>query len=176
MSSPSEKSVQLQSYWRLLAIALDPDCPRPELYGLIFEAEKDRPLLVNGRIALFSDPQRARELLDRYAGELVADCVDIDKPFFWCDVAQALHYLSAGGFDERASVLDAVNALLDLVRATSTPLGDRRRAALYDIANHCTMSKDLTKYLEEEGDYSSAELVDAVLWCVGVVAVHSTIV
>jgi hypothetical protein len=92
------------------------------------------------------------------------------------DVAQALRYLSAGGFDERASVLDAVNSLLDLVRATSTPFGDQRRAALYDIANYCTMSKDLTKYFEVEGEHSSAELVDAVLWCVGVVAAHSTIV
>jgi hypothetical protein len=175
-TSTSEKGVELQSYWRLLAIGLDPDRPKPELHGLIFEAEKDTPLMVNGRIALFTDPQRARELLDRYAGAVIADHLDLEKPFFLCDVAQALRHLSGGGFDEQASVLSAVNVLLDLVRATNTSFGDRRRAALYDIANYCTFSKDLTKYLEEEGDYSKEELIDAVLWCVGVVAVNSTIV
>ncbi|MBC7973744.1 MAG: hypothetical protein H7138_02080 [Myxococcales bacterium] len=43
------------------------------------------------------------------------------------------------------------------------------------IADYCTFDKNLTKYLEEEGDYSSRELVDAVLWCVGAVVVKSKI-
>jgi hypothetical protein len=38
------------------------------------------------------------------------------------------------------------------------------------------MSKDLTKYLEEAGDHSSRELVDAVLRCVGAVVVKARIV
>ena len=93
--------------------------------------------------------------------------IDVAKPSFWCDVAQALHFLEAGGIDTTASVVNAVNVLLDLVRATGIEIEDRRRKALYSIADYCTISKDLTRYLEEVGDYSSVELVDAVLWCVG---------
>ena len=101
--------------------------------------------------------------------------MDIAKPSFWCDVAQALHFLSAGGIDTTASVVSAVNVLLDLVKASGAELDDRRRKALYAIADYCTTSKDLTKYLEEVGDYSSDELVDAVLWCVGAVVVMARI-
>lgn len=142
---------------------------------MIYEAETDVPLMVDGRIVFFRDSARAHDLIREYGGSLVADHIDVGKPFFWCDVAQALHFLSAGGFDEGAAVLGAVNALLDLVRATGIKMDDRRKKALYDIANYCTFSKDLTKYLEEEGDYSSRELVDAVLWCVGAVVVKSRI-
>ena len=66
-----------------------------------------------------------------------------------------------------------MNALLTLVAATGLKMVDSRRRALHDIANYCTTSKDLTKYLEEVGDHSSRELIDAVLWCVGAVTVKS---
>lgn len=164
-----------ETYWRLLAVGLDPDRSTPELYGLIYEGEADVPLMVDDRIVFFTDPSRAHDLIRDYGGALVADHLDIEKPFFWCDLAQALHFLSAGGIDEGASVLDAVNVLLDLVKATRIKMDERRRQALHSIADYCTFSKDLTKYLEEDGDYSSRELVDAVLWCVGSVVTKARI-
>ena len=173
ISNPRDPGAE--TYWRLLAIGLDPDRSTPELYGLIYEGEVDVPLMVDDRIVFFTDPGRAHDLIRNHAGPLVADHFDIEKPFFWCDVAQALHFLSVGGFDEGACVLGAVNVLLDLVNATQVKMDDRRRLALHSIANYCTFNKDLTKYLEEEGDYSSRELVDAVLWCVGAVVVKARI-
>jgi len=164
-----------ETYWRLLAVALDPDRSTPELYGLIYEGETDVPLMVDDRIVFFTNPGRAHDLIREHGAALVADHLDIAKPFFWCDVAQALHFLSVGGFDEGASVLGTVNVLLDLVKATRIKVDDRRRRALHAIADYCTFSKDLTKYLEEDGDYSSRELVDAVLWCVGAVVVKARI-
>jgi|SRR5215216_1754277 len=178
---PSENPTNMrdpsrETYWRLLAIATDPDRSSPELYGLIHEGETDVPLMVDGRIALFADPARAPELLQLYGAPLVADKVDIEKPFFWCDVAEALHLLSVGGIDAQASVLNAVNVLLTLVAASGIKLIDDRRRALHAIADYCTTSKDLTKYLEEDGEHSSRKLIDAVLWCVGAVAVKTRIV
>jgi hypothetical protein len=163
-----------ETYWRLLAIGLDPDRRDPQLYGLIFEGETDVPLMIDGRIALFADPKRAATLVQQYGAP--ADKIDVERPFFWCDVAQALYLLSAGGVDHGTAVLDAVNTLLTLVAATGLKMVDSRRRALHDIANYCTTSKDLTKYLEEVGDHSSRELIDAVLWCVGAVTVKSRIV
>src|SRR6266568_2643533 len=96
-----------ETYWRLLAIGLDPDRSVPELYGLIHEGDADVPLMVDGRVVFFTDPARARELIQKHAAHVPADKIDVDKPFFWCDVAQALHYLSAGGFDTDSSVLRA---------------------------------------------------------------------
>jgi len=169
------RDLATETYWRLLAVGLDPDRSAPELYGLIYEGETDVPLMVDDRIVFFTDPGRAPDLIRDYGGSLVADHLDIEKPFLWCDVAQALHFLSAGGIDEGASVLEAINVLLDLIRATHVKMDERRRQALHSIANYCTFSKDLTKYLEEEGDHSSRELVDAVLWCVGAIAVKARI-
>ena len=42
-------------------------------------------------------------------------------------------------------------------------------------AHICSDMHASTKYLEEVGDYSSDELVDAVLWCVGAVVVMARI-
>ena len=168
-------SPSTEPYWRLLAVALDPD-HEPELYGLIHEGETDSPLMVDGRIVFFTDPARAPDLIRQHGAAQAAAKIDVEKPFFWCDVAGALHYLSAGGVDNTATVVDAVNVLLDLVKASGIKMEDSCRKALYDIADYCTMNKDLTKYLEEDGDHSSRELVDAVLWCVGAVVVKSRIV
>ena len=173
--TPAPREPAAETYWRLLAVALDPDRSTPELYGLIYEGETDVPLMVDGRIVFFQDPARSHDLIREYGGPLVADHIDVAKPFFWCDVAQALHLLSVGGFDDGAAVLGAVNALLDLVKATGIEMDDHRKKALYAIADYCTFNKNLTKYLEEEGDYSSHELVDAVLWCVGAIVVKSRI-
>ena len=68
-----------------------------------------------------------------------------------------------------------MNVLLDLVKACGTKMVDSRRRALHAIADYGTTSKDLTRYLEEVGDHSSRELVDAVLWCVGAVVVKARI-
>ena len=174
-TSHTPRDPATETYWRLLAIGIDPDKPKPDLYGLIFEAEHDVPLMVEDRIVFFTDPARAGELIDQYGAPLIADKRDIERPFFWCDVAQALYFLSAGGIDTDASVLGAVNVLLDLVKATGAPMIDSRRAVLHAIADYCTMSKDITKYLEEEGDYSSRELIDAVIWCVGAVVMKARI-
>jgi hypothetical protein len=175
ISSNPPRDPATETYWRLLAVGLDPDKTEPDLYGLIYEGETDVPLMADGRIVFFTDPKRAQELIQQYGAPLVADKIDVAKPFFWCDVAQALYFLSAGGTDTDASVLRAVNVLLDLVKASGAKLADRRRCALYAIADYCTFNKDITKYLEEEGDYSSRELVDAVLWCVGAVVMKARI-
>jgi hypothetical protein len=175
LSSKSNRDPATVTYWRLLALGLDPDKTEPDLYGLIYEGETDVPLMVNGRIVFFTDPARALELIRQYGAALIADEIDVAKPFIWCDVAQALYFLSSGGMDTEDSVLEAVNVLLDLVKASGARLEERRKRALYAIADYCTFNKDLTKYLEEEGDYSSAELVDAVLWCVGAVTVKARI-
>ena len=104
--------------------------------------------MVDDRIVFFTDPARAPELIQKHGGAWVTDPIDVARPSFWCDVAQALHFLSAGGFDDGADVLSAVNVLLDLVRATGAKMDDRRKKALYAIADYCTFNKDLTKYLE----------------------------
>jgi hypothetical protein len=168
-------AVATEKIWRLLAISLDPDQADPAFYGLVLEGDIDEPLMHEGRVVLFREAARAADLLARYGSSMKADRAEISKPFFWCDVAQTLHLLQAGGLDEDACVLGAVNALLDLVRATGLKMPASAKAALHSIADYCTMNKDLTKYLEEEGDYSSDALVDAVLWCVGAVATKSTV-
>jgi hypothetical protein len=165
----------IEPCWRLLAIGLDPDKTVPDLYGAIHEGEPDVPLMVDGRIVFFTDPARAPELIRKHGAPWTADPMYVEKPSLWCDVAQALHHLSAGGIDTSASVVDAVNVLLDLVKACGAKMVDSRRRALHAIADYCTTSKDLTKYLEEVGDHSSRELVDAVLWCVGAVVVKAKI-
>ena len=165
----------MEPRWRLLAIGLDPSKTAPDLYGVIHEGETDVPLMVDERIVFFTNPGQAPELIRTYGGPWIHDAMEVATPTLWCDVAQTLHLLSAGGIDTSASVVDAVNVLLDLVKVSGAKLIDDRRRALHAIADYCTTNKDLTKYLEEVGDHSSRELVDAVLWCVGAVVMKARI-
>lgn len=161
--------------WRLLAISLDPDRSEPQLYGLILEGEVDQPLMLRDRVLFFRDAARAPAIIETYGLHLRADRAELGKPFFWCDIAQTLHLLQAGGLDGEACVLGAVNLLLDLVRAIGVEVPVEYKEALRSIADYCTTKKDLTLYLEEEGDYSSEALTNAVLWCVGATTVKATI-
>lgn len=165
----------IESCWRLLAIGLEPDKAVPDLYAAIHEGETDTPLMIDHRIVFFTDPARAPELIRTYGAPWVHDAMEVNEPTLWCDVAQALHHLSAGGIDTSASVVDAVNVLLDLVKASGAKMVESRHRALHAIADYCTTSKDLTKYFEEVGDHSSRELVDAVLWCVGAVMMKARV-
>lgn len=163
-------------YWRLIGFLLDPNRDEPQLYCLMREGQVDVPLMASGRIVLFAEMGRAAELLHRYGRVADGEVPDIERPFLFCDVAQTLHRLSMGGIDDESAILNTVNLLLDLVVATGVPFDERRRTALGSIADYCTTNRDVTRYLEEEGDYSSRELLDAVLWCVGVVASMSMVV
>lgn len=176
MNADMSKNPGHEKIWRLLAISLDPDSSAPQLYGLVLEGESDQPLMVAGRLLFFREASRAREVLRQHAAHLLGHREEVDEVFFWCDVAQTLYLLQSGGLDQDACVLGAVNALLDLVKATEISMPAEKQSALHSIADYCTTNKDLTKYLEEEGDYSSEALRDAVLWCVGAVAVKSTFV
>jgi hypothetical protein len=87
--------------WRLLAVGLDPDRSTPDFYGVMHEGERDVPLTADGRIVFFVDLARALALIQQHGGAWAADPADVAKPTLWCDVAQALHFLSAGGIDTK---------------------------------------------------------------------------
>src|SRR5262245_30652084 len=106
MSLETRVSHPRDAYWRRLAVALAPDRSITDLYGLIREGETDVPLMVNGRIVFFTDPARAPDLIRQYGSPWASDPAEVSKPTLWCDIAQALHHLSAGGIDISASIVD----------------------------------------------------------------------
>lgn len=169
-------NVGQEKIWRLLAIGIEPEVGEAQLYGLVLEGAEDWVLTRNGRILLFRDPARARSLIESDGAQWACDEIDVDQPFFWCDLGRAMQLLRAGGVDEQACVLDAVNALLDLVLATGIEMPAAHRAALRSIADYCTFEKDLAKYFDEAGDFPAEAIIEAVIWSVGAVVLKSTVV
>jgi hypothetical protein len=43
--------------------------------------------MIDERIVFFTDPGRAHDLIKDHGAPLVADHIDVARPFFWCDVA-----------------------------------------------------------------------------------------
>jgi len=164
-----------QVVWRLGAIRIDPDMDHPELYCLILEGAKDRPLLCDGRILFFTELDRAEELIAKYGSDLPYDWKDLEKPFFHCDIAEALHALTEEQVDQNASILDAVNFLLDLVECSPVPMPASYKEILFKTADHCTFSKDM-KALFEQSPFAPMDVVNAMLWCIGAIVVSATIV
>ena len=156
--------------WRLAGFRLDGDKDYPEFYCLVLEADKDAPLMVNGRIALFLDRERAEEIILHYGAGLQYDWADVDNVFYRCDIASALHVLSVGAYDDTRVIIEVVNLLLDLIRCVTVPTPVRFKEVLYRAADHFTFSKDVCGFFAAQGG-DRDEVINAVLWCVGAIAV-----
>ncbi len=171
----SKKDASELRIWRLASFRISTEAERPELFCLILEADKDQPLSKGGRILFFREIDDAELILEQYAIEQSADKKDLDEPFFICDIASALYVLTQTEMDDNASVLGAINTLLDLVAATSLSPPTEVEKLMKEAADYFTFNKSIAVLFS--GDPQKKEgLVNAILWYIGAVCVMSEIV
>lgn len=161
--------------WRLASLRIDPDVERAQLYFLMLEGEKDRPLVRDGRVLFFSAPSRARELIAAHASSIPYDNIDVDEPFYACDIADLLYVITSGASDERASVAESTNLLLDIVESLPIELPLHYRNTLYRLVTRFSCEKDVAMP-EEEANLKKDDAVNAILWCLGVVTAFASVV
>jgi hypothetical protein len=170
------KPLQYQTFLRLIGVGLDSDKDRPDLYYLMYEGEKDHPIMDGENVVFFTDPSLAADVAEQYGKGVEVDNLDIDSPFMLCDIADTLHYLTEGGLDTRGIVVNSVNLLLDLVDATAIPSVKHVRPILREIADYCTFSRDASGFLQKQLPYSTGDRINAILLSIGAVAVRSKII
>jgi hypothetical protein len=166
----------------LVGLRLDPTAEGPQLYALIEQsAGVDRPLTANGRILLFSTPALAARALELAGGAFVGAPQQTsatstpmpEQTDILCDVAQSLYLLNSQTDDSDGALLDCIACLDDLLRSTELNVPANYIAVLNALAERLEHNSEFGSFLTEQGiDRETAE--DAILWCVGAVAVKST--
>ena len=156
----------------LFGFRIDPSTEIPNLYTLIVYGEQEPPLVAGGQLVFFTRPElaiNALQLCNIDVSELGKPPTQIDAI---CDIAETLYLLDAEDFDESATILNCLNALFDLVKATLIPMPTEYKRILYDFADHLNIEEEFASFLDAE-DIQRSEIVNAILWCVGAITAKS---
>ncbi|MDT8070466.1 MAG: hypothetical protein ROO76_20050 [Terriglobia bacterium] len=157
----------------LVGFRLDPDAEGPQFYTLfVLESENDRPLVASGRVIFFSDPASAADALklaDNDMSRLGPAPTEIE---IVCDVAEALHIANAQDTDSDGTLLETIALFDDLIRAVQINVPAQYMSVLSALSERLAASPEFATMLAETGlDRETIE--DALMWCVGAVAVKS---
>ena len=157
----------------LFGFRIDPETEIPNLYTLIVYGEQEPPLVASGQLVFFTRPElaiNALQLCDIDVSELGKPPTQIDVI---CDIAETLYLLDAEDIDdESGTMLNCLNTLLNLVKATLTPMPTEYKRVLYAFADHLNIEEEFAGFLAEE-DIQRSEIVNAILWCVGAITAKS---
>ena len=156
----------------LFGFRIDPETETPNLYTLIVYGEQEPPLVAGGQLVFFTRPElaiNALQLCDINISKLGRPPTQIDSI---CDIAETLYLLDAEDIDESGIMLNCLNALLNLVNATLTPMPTEYKQVLYALADNLNIDQEFASFLAEE-DIQRSEIVNAILWCVGAITAKS---
>ncbi len=158
----------------LVGFRLDPQHEGAQFYTVFaFQGENERPCTENGRVLFFSDSGKASDAIARATdvnfrtlGAVPTEMEDL------CDIAQAMHLANAGDADEEGVLLDCIACLDDLVRAAELNAPAETMAVLSAVSERLMENPNFGEWLTEQG-IDRERLEDALMWCVGAVAVKS---
>lgn len=160
----------------LVGFRLDPAAEEPQMYSVLaLYGENDRPATEGGRVLVFADPGLAGAAVER-ADNGVKDVGDVPTEMaLICDVAGALHIINSQDVDEDGAVLDVISCFDDLIRAVQINVPAQYMSVLSALTERLNEQDEFGTWLAEQGvDRETVE--DAIMWCVGAVAVKSKVV
>lgn len=157
----------------LVGFRLDPASAGPQFYTIFaLDGDNERPSAEAGRILFFTDPSQAAEALrraDPRMRELGPPPTELEMV---CDIAEAMHIANASDSDPDGTLLDCIACLDDLVRAAEIS-APAETMSILSALSECLMEKqEFASWLQEQG-VDRERLEDALMWCVGAVAVKS---
>ncbi len=159
----------------LVGFRIDPSAEGPQFYTLFaFGGENERPITTVGdRVVFFSRPELAQSALDIGDPTMQALGAPPEDLDMLCDVAQALYLVNSESSDAERIILDCLEVLDDLVRATRLSMPPPFQQALSELTEHLTRTHNYGEFLRDSG--TRERLEDALLWCVGAVTMKSSL-
>ena len=157
----------------LIGFYLDPDAERPDIYTLFRPGDEDKPLVSGGYVVFFSElalAPKAAELCDVQITtpvSLFAEDVDLE-----CYVAESLYLINSQDTDSSATIVNFLNTLFDLVKATQLPMPAEYKRVLYAFADHLTFNREFSTFFAQQS-ISRSMITNAILWCIGAVVAKS---
>lgn len=158
----------------LIAVRVTPYHEGPQLYTLLaVGGDNERPLCADGSLLFFRKPEDAAAAvkLDPSMARLGTPPTEVESQ---CNIAEALYLVNSQDADTHGTVLDCLLILDDLVRATRLHMPERYQGILTELAARLTEGRQLKQIFSNASLRDHVE--DALLWCVGAIAVKMRIV
>jgi hypothetical protein len=153
---------------------LDPAIEGPQFYTIFaLEGDNERPATENGRVLFFVDPADAAKALERSDSAMRALGAPPTRLEMLCDLADALHIANSAETDADGTLLDCIACLDDLVRAAEINAPAEYMGVLSALSERLMENPNFGPWLIEQG-VDRERVEDALMWCVGAVAVKST--
>ncbi|MGA2370658.1 MAG: hypothetical protein ACLPPV_05340 [Candidatus Korobacteraceae bacterium] len=158
----------------LVGLRLDGDHDGPQFYTLLaVGGDNERPITAGGRLLFFTHPELGAKALrlDPDLAKLGPAPQEVET---FCDVAEALHLINSQDMDPDGVILDCLLVFDDLVRATKLHMPDRYQGLLTELTARLTERAQLRDIFSS--NYLREHVEDALLWCVGAIAVKARII
>jgi hypothetical protein len=157
----------------LVGFRLDPDAEGPQFYTLfVLESDNDRPLVSEGRVVFFARPELAPAALKLSTNDMARLGPAPKELEIFCDIADALHIVNTQNEDADGVLLETIAVFDDLIRAIQINVPAQYMSVLSALSERLASAPEFATMLTETGlDRETIE--DAIMWCVGAVAVKS---
>jgi hypothetical protein len=157
----------------LIGFRIDPSAEGPQFYTLIgTEGESERPITCDGRVLFFRRPQVAGKALaasDNGFRDVHPVPAELE---LLCDIGEALHVANQKNEDADGLLFELIGVFDDLLRAVKLTPPAEYTAVLAAMAGRLEESVEFATFLAATA-LPREKLEDALLWCVGAVAVKS---
>ncbi len=158
----------------LIGFRLDPAAEGPQFYTLIgSEGDSERPITRDHRILFFHRPADALNALTA-SDNGFSDVRPVPSELeLLCDISQALYVANQEDNDGDGLLFELIAVFDDLLRAVKLTVPPEYTMVLAALAERLGENQEFASFLTETG-LSREKLEDALLWCVGAVAVKSS--
>lgn len=158
----------------LIGFRVDPGAEGPQFYTLIGdEGESERPITKGGRLLLFHRPMDGLKALmasDNGFNDVRPVPAELE---LLCDISGALYVANAESVDAEGALFELIAVLDDLLRAVKMNVPAEYITVLSAVAERLAENPEFASLLEKR-KLSREKLEDALMWCVGAVAVKSS--
>jgi len=158
----------------LVGFRLDGDHDGPQFYTLLaVGGEIERPITAGGRLLFFAHPALAAKVLalDPDLAQFGPPPAEVET---FCDIAEMLHLVNSQDVDSDGVVLECLLVFDDLVRATNLHMPDRYQGLLTELTARLAERKQLGEIFTSH--FLREHVEDALLWCIGAIAVKSRMI
>lgn len=160
------------TFW-LVGVRLDPNFSHPDFYTMVTDNPAYWPITYKNQIILFQALSARQAALDFYLGQLGLPPKSApEEPTLILDFAQAFYLLSQESSDEESCLLNIINTVLDMLKATSVAVPAMYRADLHQLADHLTFNREFASFLKDQ-QLDRTEIIEALQWSLGAVLSRS---
>ncbi len=152
----------------LIGFKIYPGEKEQDLYTLFIFGEEEKPLMVDNHMVFFNKVELASIALSLGDDQVKRFTPAPKEVALTCDITRMLHLIEVENFDSSSIILNCLNTIFDLVKATKRPMPIKYKRILYELADHLTFEREYSNFIIEH-NISRATIINAILWCFGAI-------